>query len=49
MYKNIASSNSLNLPIATKIASEVLCLPIYPGLGEESVSKIIGMIKASAI
>jgi dTDP-4-amino-4,6-dideoxygalactose transaminase len=49
MYKNIASSDPLNLPIATKIANEVLCLPIYPGLSEESISKIIDLINKAAI
>ncbi len=48
MYKNLPSSASLNLPVAIEIANEVLCLPIYPGLGEDSISKIISIIKASA-
>jgi len=48
MYKNLPSSASLNLPIATEIANEVLCLPIYPGLSEDSISKIISIIKTSA-
>jgi dTDP-4-amino-4,6-dideoxygalactose transaminase len=48
MYEGLASSAPLNLPIATKTANEVLCLPIYPGLSEDSISKIISLISASA-
>ena len=47
MYENLASSSPSNLPIATKIANEVLCLPIYPDLDEISISKIIGIINES--
>ncbi|MBT8585755.1 DegT/DnrJ/EryC1/StrS family aminotransferase [Polynucleobacter paneuropaeus] len=48
MYKNFPSSSASNLPVATKIANEVLCLPIYPGLSEDSISKIIQIITTSA-
>jgi len=47
MYRNLPSSASLNLPIATRVASEVLCLPIYPGLSDDSISIIVEIIKAS--
>jgi dTDP-4-amino-4,6-dideoxygalactose transaminase len=49
MYKNLSSSAPSNLPIASKIAKEILCLPIYPGLNEDSISKIIAVIKQSAM
>lgn len=32
MYKHLPSAHSDNLPVATKAANEVLCLPIYPAL-----------------
>jgi dTDP-4-amino-4,6-dideoxygalactose transaminase len=48
MYRNFPSSVVSNLPVATKIANEVLCLPIYPGLSVDSISKIIQIIKTSA-
>ena len=48
MYRNFPSSAASNLPVATKITNEVLCLPIYPGLSGDSISKIIQIIKTSA-
>ncbi len=34
-----------SLPIAEKAAAEVLCLPIYPELGEEDVRRVAGEVK----
>lgn len=45
MYKNLASSDPKNLPIATKIASQVLCLPIYPGLGDSQLDEIVALVR----
>jgi dTDP-4-amino-4,6-dideoxygalactose transaminase len=39
-YKGLLSSSPDNLPIANKIAKEVLCLPIYPDLNKKSVNNI---------
>ncbi|HQI41288.1 MAG: aminotransferase [Ignavibacteriales bacterium UTCHB2] len=44
-YKGLESSSVENLPIATRIAEEVLCLPIYPDLGSENLERIIELIK----
>ena len=44
-YRGLSSSKSENLPMATKIAEEVICLPIYPDLEDESLFKIISIIK----
>ncbi len=41
MYRAIPSSNRRNLPVANQMANEVLCLPIYPGLSDEDVLRII--------
>ena len=43
-YRGLPSASKDNLPIANRIANSVLCLPIYPGLSEESVKKIIQII-----
>lgn len=43
-YKGLDSSNKENLPIANKVAEDVLCLPIYPDLKKEEVEKIVGLI-----
>ena len=48
MYSNLPSSAPSNLPIATKMAKEVLCLPIYPSLDEDSLSQVTGIIKECA-
>lgn len=45
MYRNLASAADANLPVARNIAERVLCLPIYPDLDSETVSKIAGLIR----
>ncbi len=44
MYRGLPSASQNNLPIASKAASEVLCLPIYPALEIDIVAKIIALI-----
>lgn len=44
MYRGAASANPKNLPIATEVASKVLCLPIYPDLGQDTIDNIVGII-----
>ena len=45
-YKGLASAEPSNLPIANKIADQVLCLPIYKDLPQTTVKEIITAIKA---
>ena len=45
MYKNLTSSNTENLPVATEIANKILCLPIYPALSFDDLNRIIGLIR----
>ncbi len=45
MYRGLPSAAQSNLPIARKVADYVLCLPIYPDLEQESVARIISIIK----
>jgi dTDP-4-amino-4,6-dideoxygalactose transaminase len=45
MYKGLDSSRVENLPNAHKIASQVLCLPIYPDLAEVDVNRICQLLK----
>jgi len=40
MYRGIASAAPANLPVATSIAKQILCLPIYPDLGQKIVDRI---------
>lgn len=44
MYKCYSSSNKNNLPVATEIADQILCLPIYPDLALETVKLITDFI-----
>ena len=44
MYRGLLSASRSNLPVASKAASEVICLPIYPDLSNEQVDYIIQVI-----
>jgi dTDP-4-amino-4,6-dideoxygalactose transaminase len=44
MYRGMPSAAPANLPVARKVASEVLCLPIYPTLSDEEMSFILELI-----
>jgi len=44
MYRGLPSAQGSNLPIAAAIASQVLCLPIFPNLPMETVDSIIALI-----
>lgn len=41
MYKSLPSATADNLPVATRIAAQVLCLPIYPALEIGHVENIV--------
>jgi dTDP-4-amino-4,6-dideoxygalactose transaminase len=45
MYRGLPSAAHTNLPVATRIASQILCLPIYPGLRPAEVARVIEVIK----
>lgn len=44
MYKSLPSAASENLPVATRAANEVICLPIYPDLALQQVDFIVSLI-----
>lgn len=44
-YKGLPSAKADNLPVATKVAKEVICLPIYPELELSDVERICNIIK----
>jgi len=44
-YKDLPSAKKGNLPVATKIAEQVLCLPLYVDLNIEDIKRIIDLIK----
>jgi dTDP-4-amino-4,6-dideoxygalactose transaminase len=45
MYKGLSSASADNLPVATKTANQVLCLPLYPDLTIDDVRMICDEIK----
>ncbi|MDB5803952.1 MAG: DegT/DnrJ/EryC1/StrS aminotransferase [Betaproteobacteria bacterium] len=48
MYRNLVSSDSRNLPVATAISEQVLCLPIFPDLGPAAQEAVISLIREIA-
>ncbi|MBZ9937690.1 DegT/DnrJ/EryC1/StrS family aminotransferase [Mesorhizobium sp. BR1-1-16] len=48
MYKDLPSAAPANLPEATRIASQVICLPIYPMLTADEVDRVIAVITEAA-
>ena len=44
-YRGLPSAQPGNLPVATKLAEQVICLPIYPALETEDIERIIAILK----
>ena len=44
-YKDIPSANPANLPVANKIANQVICLPMHHALSEEDVKRVLNCIR----
>jgi dTDP-4-amino-4,6-dideoxygalactose transaminase len=47
-YRGLPSAAPENLPIATRIANEVICLPMHHKLSEEDMSRILELIVGEA-
>lgn len=45
MYRGMVSAAPGNLPVASRAADQVLCLPIYPGLQEADQQRIIDLVR----
>lgn len=45
MYRGLPSAKPSNLPVASRIAEQVLCLPIYPSLDLDSQMVVIDAIR----
>lgn len=43
-YRGLESANPENLPVATKIANSVICLPLYHSLSDDDVEKVLSLI-----
>jgi dTDP-4-amino-4,6-dideoxy-D-glucose transaminase len=46
MYRDFSSSDPANLPVATRIAEQVLCLPIYPNLSDQDLERVIDAVRS---
>lgn len=44
MYRGLPSATVANLPVAHRVAQQVICLPIYPDLGEPDQRRIFELI-----
>ncbi|UZN52102.1 DegT/DnrJ/EryC1/StrS family aminotransferase [Cupriavidus cauae] len=44
MYRGLPSAGRSNLPVAADAASRVLCLPIFPALGDHDIERIARII-----
>jgi dTDP-4-amino-4,6-dideoxygalactose transaminase len=45
LYRDLPSADPANLPHATRIANQVLCLPIYPDLPDVDLMRTIDLIR----
>ena len=43
-YRGLPSAAPENLPVATRLANEVICLPMHHELSDDEVSKVISLI-----
>ena len=44
MYRGLPSAHRENLPVATRLASQVLCLPIFPAMTSDEQQRVIDVI-----
>jgi dTDP-4-amino-4,6-dideoxygalactose transaminase len=45
MYRGLPSAAHDNLPVARKIAQQVLCLPIYPDMRPDQVDRVLDLLR----
>ena len=43
-YRGLPSATAANLPVATRVAEKILCLPIYADLAEKDQTEIINTV-----
>ncbi|MFN3630459.1 MAG: DegT/DnrJ/EryC1/StrS family aminotransferase [Casimicrobiaceae bacterium] len=47
MYRGLPSAAPSNLPVAQNVSRQVLCLPLYPGLSDDEVERIIDRVRSA--
>lgn len=48
-YRGLSSSAVSNLPVATRIANEVICLPMHHELSDDDLNRVIDVIKGCGV
>ena len=43
-YRSLPSAGAENLPVATKVANEVICLPMHHELNDNDINRVLGLI-----
>lgn len=46
MYRFLQSAHRDNLPVASAVAQQVLCLPIYPAMNESDLERVIDTVRS---
>lgn len=49
MYRGLPSAAHGNLPVAKRLAQQVLCLPIYPDLAQDQVDRVVDVLRRAGI
>jgi dTDP-4-amino-4,6-dideoxygalactose transaminase len=49
MYRDMPSAAPNRLPVATRAAQQVLCIPIFPDLSEDNQQRIIDLVVRGAV
>lgn len=44
IYRGLPSASKENLPVATRMADEVICLPMHAGLTEDDIERVLTLI-----
>lgn len=47
MYRGLASADEKELKVAKNASNKVICLPIYPNLGELGAKRVVNVVKSS--
>lgn len=45
MYRGMPSAAHHNLPVARSVASRIICLPIYPGMDAQDVTRVVDVVR----
>lgn len=44
-YRGLPSANPANLPVATRMADQVICLPMHHALGDDDIQRVVEAVK----